>query len=128
MQQFRVDLKTSLGLAMPNQYSQTVRKQISSWFRGDNYCTIWYCECNFLQHLYTHLHKQLCMHTVTKHTTYQSELVHFHKQIFYHFISYCTGILTCRGAKLAYIQYWHVSSYKRSSRKLWRENFRQIAS
>ena len=32
MQRFRVDLKTSLGLAMPNQYSQTVRKQISSWF------------------------------------------------------------------------------------------------
>ena len=32
MQQFRVDLKASLGLAMPNQYSQTVRKQISNWF------------------------------------------------------------------------------------------------
>ena len=29
MQWFRVDLKTFLGLAMPNQYSQTVRKQIS---------------------------------------------------------------------------------------------------
>jgi len=26
-----------LGLAMPNQYSQTVRKQISSWFWGDNF-------------------------------------------------------------------------------------------
>ena len=37
MQQFRVDLKTFLGLAMPNQYSQTVRKQISSWFWGDNF-------------------------------------------------------------------------------------------
>ena len=37
MQWFRVDLKTFLGLAMPNQYSQTVRKQISSWFWGDNF-------------------------------------------------------------------------------------------
>jgi len=37
MQRFRVDLKTSLGLAMPNQYSQTVGKQISSWFWGDNF-------------------------------------------------------------------------------------------
>ena len=37
MQWFRVDLKTSLGLAMPNQYSQTVRKQISSWFCSDNF-------------------------------------------------------------------------------------------
>ena len=40
MQQFRVDLKTFLGLAttyMPNQYSQSVRKQISSWFWGDNF-------------------------------------------------------------------------------------------
>jgi len=36
IQRFRVNLKTSLGLAMPNQYSQTVRKQISSWFWGDN--------------------------------------------------------------------------------------------
>ena len=37
MQRFRVDLKTSLGLAMPNQYSQTARKQISSWFwEGQN--------------------------------------------------------------------------------------------
>ena len=32
MQRFGVDLKTSLGLAMLNQCSQTVRKQISSWF------------------------------------------------------------------------------------------------
>ena len=32
MQRFRVDLKTFLCLAMPNQCSQTVRKQISSWF------------------------------------------------------------------------------------------------
>ena len=37
MQWFRVDLKTFSGLAMPNQYSQTVRKQISSWFWGDNF-------------------------------------------------------------------------------------------
>ena len=37
MQQFRVDMKTFLGLAMPNEYSQTVRKQISSWFWGDNF-------------------------------------------------------------------------------------------
>ena len=37
MQRFRVDLKTLLGLAMPNQYSQTVRKQILSWFWGDNF-------------------------------------------------------------------------------------------
>ena len=36
MQWFRVDLKTFLGLAMPNQYFQTVRKQTSSWFLGDN--------------------------------------------------------------------------------------------
>jgi len=32
MQRFRVHLKTFFGLAMPNQYSQTVRKQTSSWF------------------------------------------------------------------------------------------------
>ena len=37
MQRFRVDLKTSLDLAMPNQCSQTVRKQIPSWFWGDNF-------------------------------------------------------------------------------------------
>jgi len=37
MQQFKVDLKTFLGLAMPNQCSQTVRKQISSWFWGDKF-------------------------------------------------------------------------------------------
>jgi len=30
-----IDLKTFLGLANPNQYSQSVRKQISSWFWGD---------------------------------------------------------------------------------------------
>jgi len=34
MQRFRVDLK---DLTMPNQYFQTVRKQISSWFWGDNF-------------------------------------------------------------------------------------------
>ena len=33
----RIDLKTFLGLAKPNQYSQSVRKQISSWFWGDNF-------------------------------------------------------------------------------------------
>ena len=33
MEGFRIDLKKFLGLAMPNQYSQTVR--ISSWFWGD---------------------------------------------------------------------------------------------
>ena len=37
MQQFRFDLKTFLGLAMPNQYSQTVRKQISIWFWRNNF-------------------------------------------------------------------------------------------
>jgi len=37
MQWLRVDLKTFLGLAMPNQYSQTVRKQMSSWFCDDNF-------------------------------------------------------------------------------------------
>ena len=37
MQWFRVDLKTFLGLAMPNQCFQTVRKEISSWFWGDNF-------------------------------------------------------------------------------------------
>ena len=37
MQWFRFDLKTFLGLAMPNQCPQTVRKQISSWFWGDNF-------------------------------------------------------------------------------------------
>jgi len=36
MQRFRVDLKMFLSSAMPNQYSQTVRKQISSWFWGNN--------------------------------------------------------------------------------------------
>ena len=33
----RIDLKTFLGLAKPNQYSQSARKQISSWFWGDNF-------------------------------------------------------------------------------------------
>ena len=37
MQRFRVDLKTFLGLTKPNQCSQTIRKQISSWFWGDNF-------------------------------------------------------------------------------------------
>ena len=32
-----IDLKTFLGLARPNQYSQSSRKQISSWFWGDNF-------------------------------------------------------------------------------------------
>ena len=36
MEGFRIDLKTFLGLAKPNQHSQSVRKQISSWFWGDN--------------------------------------------------------------------------------------------
>jgi len=37
VQWFRVDLMTFLGLTMPNQCSQTVRKQISSWFWGDKF-------------------------------------------------------------------------------------------
>ena len=37
MEEFRIDLKTFLGLAKPNQYSQSARKQISSWFWGDNF-------------------------------------------------------------------------------------------
>ena len=37
MEGFRIDLKRFLGLAMPNQYSLTVRKQISSWFWGNNW-------------------------------------------------------------------------------------------
>jgi len=36
MEGFRIDLKTFLGLAMPNQHFQTIRKKISSWFWGDN--------------------------------------------------------------------------------------------
>ena len=36
MEGFRIDLKTFLGLAMPNQCSQIVRKWISGWFWGDN--------------------------------------------------------------------------------------------
>ena len=32
MQLFRVDLKTFLGLAIPNHYSQTVRKQYQAGF------------------------------------------------------------------------------------------------
>jgi len=35
MEGFRIDPKTFLGLAKPNQCSQSVRKQISSWFWGD---------------------------------------------------------------------------------------------
>jgi len=35
MEEFSIDLKTFLGLAKPNQYSQSVRKLISSWFWGD---------------------------------------------------------------------------------------------
>ena len=34
MQRFRVDLKTFLGLAMPNQYYHAVRKLILGWFVG----------------------------------------------------------------------------------------------
>jgi len=34
MQQFRVDLKTSLGLAMPNQCCHAVTKSILGWFVG----------------------------------------------------------------------------------------------
>ena len=37
MEECRIDLKTFLGLAKPNQYSQSARKQISSWFWGDNF-------------------------------------------------------------------------------------------
>ena len=37
MEGFRIDLQPILGLTMPNQYSQTVRKQISSWFGGANF-------------------------------------------------------------------------------------------
>ena len=29
MEEFRIDLKTFLGLCMPNQYSQTIRKKES---------------------------------------------------------------------------------------------------
>ena len=36
MEGFSIHLKTFLGLAKPNQYSQSARKQISSWFGGDN--------------------------------------------------------------------------------------------
>ena len=36
MEGFRIDLKTFLGLAKSNQYSQSAKKQISSWFWGDN--------------------------------------------------------------------------------------------
>jgi len=32
MQQFRVDLKTFLGLAMPNQYSQTAKSKYQAGF------------------------------------------------------------------------------------------------
>ena len=37
MEASRIDLKTFLGLVKPNQYSQSARKQISSWFWGDNF-------------------------------------------------------------------------------------------
>ena len=37
MEGSRIDLKTFLGLAKPNQYSHSARKQISSWFWGDNF-------------------------------------------------------------------------------------------
>ena len=35
MQRFRVDMKTFLGLAMPNQYCHVVRKLILGWFVGE---------------------------------------------------------------------------------------------
>jgi len=34
MQRFRVDLKTFLGLAMPNQCRHTITKLILGWFVG----------------------------------------------------------------------------------------------
>ena len=37
MEGSRIDLKTFLGLAKPNQYSQSARKKISSWFWGNNF-------------------------------------------------------------------------------------------
>ena len=37
MEGFRIDLKTFLGLAKPNQYSQSIRKQTLSWLWGDNF-------------------------------------------------------------------------------------------
>jgi len=37
MEGYRIDLKTFLGLAKPNQCSHSARKQISSWFWGDNF-------------------------------------------------------------------------------------------
>jgi len=37
MEGSRIDLKTFLGLAKPNQNPQSARKQISSWFRGDKF-------------------------------------------------------------------------------------------
>jgi len=36
MEGFRIDLKAFLGLAKPNQYSESVTKYISSWFWDDN--------------------------------------------------------------------------------------------
>jgi len=32
---FTIGLKTSLGLAMPNQYCQTVEKEMGGWILGD---------------------------------------------------------------------------------------------
>ena len=37
MEGSRIDLKRFLGLVKPNQYPQSARKQISSWFWGDNF-------------------------------------------------------------------------------------------
>ena len=37
MQRFRVDLKTFLGLAMPNQCCHAVTKKIFGWFVGEIY-------------------------------------------------------------------------------------------
>ena len=34
MQRFRVDLKTFLGFAMPNQYCHAVTKEIFGWLIG----------------------------------------------------------------------------------------------
>ena len=37
MEGSRIDLKSFLSLDKPNQDSQSARKQISSWFWGDNF-------------------------------------------------------------------------------------------
>jgi len=63
MQWFRIDLKTFLGLGMPNQYSQTVRKQISSWFWGEKF---WAKTPKPSRSLYIVLpYYMICMHAYT---------------------------------------------------------------